>query len=89
MLHHRMFAAILWVLPVAASAGEPFGSLGVKEVASRLGDGRTFLFDCNPRDVFAQRHLPGARWVDYKNLTSADLPADRSATLVFYCANEH
>jgi rhodanese-related sulfurtransferase len=64
--------------------------LTVDEVATRLAahDGRTFAFDANGMDRFRKGHLPGAKWVQYDNVTAADLPADKTATLVFYCANE-
>jgi hypothetical protein len=65
-------------------------SLTVDEVATRIAahDGKTFLFDNNPRDRYAKSHLPGAKWLDYSKVTVADLPADKGATLVFYCASE-
>jgi rhodanese-related sulfurtransferase len=37
--------------------------------------------------MYEQRHIPGARWVRYDGVTADVLPSDRSAALVFYCAN--
>jgi 3-mercaptopyruvate sulfurtransferase SseA len=64
--------------------------LTVDEVATRIAahDGKTYVFDNNPKDRFEKSHVPGARWLDYDNVTAADLPADKGATLVFYCASE-
>ncbi|MBK7584648.1 MAG: rhodanese-like domain-containing protein [Myxococcales bacterium] len=64
--------------------------LSVDEVATRIAanDGKTFIFDNNPKGRYEKGHLPGAKWVDFKAVTASDLPADKSATLVFYCASE-
>jgi rhodanese-related sulfurtransferase len=47
-----------------------------------------YLFDANGSESYAKNHLPGAVWVQYDKLELALLPADKKATLVFYCANE-
>jgi hypothetical protein len=74
----------------ASSPASELRALTVDEVAARIAanDGKTFVFDDNPKDRYAKSHVPGAHWLDYDSVTAADLPADRSATLVFYCANE-
>lgn len=73
-----------------SKSGAPLKELTVDQVATRLGtkDGKTFVFDNNPKDRYQESHLPGARWLDFKSVSVADLPGDRSATLVFYCAHE-
>jgi hypothetical protein len=87
-------------LAVAALAGvaactksgeerEPFGRLGVDDVAGKLGQPGVFVYDNNAKERFAAGHLPGATWLDYDDVKASDLPADKAATLVFYCANEH
>jgi hypothetical protein len=65
-------------------------TLTVDEVAARIAahDGKTFVFDDNPSDRYAKSHVPGAKWLDEENVTAADLPADKGATLIFYCASE-
>ena len=68
---------------------EPFGRLTVAEVDARRTHGGVFIFDNNPERRYRKSHLPGARWVNPAELTAADLPADKSATLIFYCANTH
>lgn len=96
MNRRRMLSLSLGVLlaslaSTACSKNTPdVKSFTVDEVASRIAakDGKTFLFDANGKERFAKGHLPGARWVQYDGVTAADLPADKSATLVFYCANE-
>ena len=68
-----------------------FGELTLFEVDKRLRDHEPnfHLIDNNTREIFDKMHLPGARWIDYRHVTTGDLPADKEATLVFYCANEH
>jgi hypothetical protein len=65
-------------------------TLSVDEVAALVAahDGKTFIYDNNPKDRFERSHVPGAKWLDDENVTAADLPADKGARLVFYCASE-
>jgi hypothetical protein len=71
----------------AADAEIELRSLTLDEVSARIDthDGKTFVFDNNSKDRYASGHLPTARWVDFKNVTAADLPPDKAATLIFYC----
>lgn len=73
----------------AARPSAGFGELTVDQVAERIGKPGVHLFDNNPRENWVKGHLPTATWVDYNTMTTADLPADKQATLIFYCANEH
>jgi rhodanese-related sulfurtransferase len=61
------------------------------EVQAKLAsaDGKFFVFDANMKSVFDAGHVPGAKWVPSDAVTADMLPADKDATLVFYCANEH
>jgi hypothetical protein len=74
----------------ASSPSSELHSLTVDEVAARIAanDGKTFVYDNNPQDRYAKSHVPGARWLDDESVSAADLPADKTATLVFYCASE-
>lgn len=62
--------------------------LTLDEVQARLGQPGVHVFDANPREMYDVKHVPGARWVEWNHVTEADLPADRGATLIFYCALE-
>lgn len=73
----------------SAEPKEGFGRLSIDEVAAQIGKKGVYLIDNNPRHVWEKGHLPTATWLDYNTMTAADLPADKSATLIFYCANEH
>lgn len=74
-------------------AAEPFGRLTVDEVEARLKDplskGRLHIFDVNTKARFDQSHLPTAKWLVFNDIKEADLPPQKDAPLVFYCANEH
>jgi hypothetical protein len=80
------------MLIVGASLGcksDNLKTLTVDEVASRIAakDGHTFVYDDNPQDRYTKGHLPGAKWME-REPTQADLPTDKGATLIFYCASE-
>ena len=48
--------------------------------------GQVTVFDLNSHQSWMKAHVPGAKHLDpeYKD---GDLPADKNATLVFYCSN--
>jgi 3-mercaptopyruvate sulfurtransferase SseA len=87
------FPLMLFALAGCKSASAPSGdlkSLTIDQVDQRIQahDGKTFVYDDNNKDRYAQGHLPGAKWLDEDAVTANDLPADKGATLIFYCANE-
>jgi rhodanese-related sulfurtransferase len=57
------------------------------ELSKALGTPNLFIFDCNEEDMYAEAHVPGARLIVYDEVTADKLPADKDATLVFYCYN--
>ena len=87
-------AIAFWALaacsrPAPTVEGEPPAPvLTLDEVEARMHLPNVYLFDANPREMYDRNHLPGAKWVQWNGVTSEDLPADRAASLVFYCANE-
>lgn len=60
--------------------------LTVAEVAARLGTPGFHVFDNNGAGRWRRSHVPGAKNLNAWNFTAADLPPDKDATLVFYCA---
>ncbi len=76
-------------LLILACKSDNLRTLTVDEVATRVAakDGHTFVYDDNPHDRFAKGHVPGAKWLEAEP-TQADLPTDKGATLIFYCASE-
>ena len=78
----------------AESAHDAFGKMTIDELEAKMADakagkGALFIFDNNHKEVFDKGHIPGAKWVDYEKVAATDLPADKEATLVFYCVNEY
>lgn len=78
----------------AEAEKEAFGRLSVDEVDAKIADAKAgklafVVYDNNSKDRYAEGHVPSAKWVDFKNVTAADLPADKNTELVFYCSNEH
>lgn len=77
-----------------APQGEPFGRFTIEQLDAKLKEAKAgklklYIFDNNSHERYQKSHLPGARWVDYSKLQVSDLPKEKDATLVFYCANEH
>jgi rhodanese-related sulfurtransferase len=60
--------------------------LTVSEVAARLGQPGFFVVDNNGQGRWKRGHVPGAKNLNAYNYTAGELPADKSATLVFYCS---
>jgi rhodanese-like protein len=82
-------AALLLVVPVVANAGEGFGSLTPQQVSAKLKEKNVYVFDNNAPDVFKTAHVPKAKWLHPSEYDAKELPADKNATLIFYCHNEH
>ncbi len=60
--------------------------LTVAQVAARLGEPGFHVFDNNGRGRWKRSHVPGAKHLNAHAIQASDLPADKGATLVFYCA---
>ncbi|ALJ21476.1 rhodanese-like domain-containing protein [Microbacterium sp. No. 7] len=58
--------------------------VSIEDVEGFIADGSRTIVDVNSAERYAEGHVPGALHVDKTNL-EAELPADRSAGLVFYC----
>lgn len=92
----------VWVMPEGIagweSAGlptekgdavDPVGTITPADLQSkRQGAAQVHIFDVNSAERFAKGHVPGARLVTTAPQAS-DLPANKDAMLVFYCANSH
>ncbi|HEY2749103.1 MAG TPA: rhodanese-like domain-containing protein [Polyangia bacterium] len=87
---HLVLASFLLLVPMVARANsEGFGSLTPQEVAARLKQKNVYVFDNNDPDVYKSGHLPHAKWVHPSEYDAKELPADKNATLIFYCHNEY
>ncbi len=60
--------------------------LTVSDVAAQLGQPGFFVFDNNGHGRWKRSHVPGAKNLNAYSFGPGDLPADRTATLVFYCS---
>ena len=74
----------------ACSKSPPLKELTVDDVQARIAkkDGNTYVYDCNDAAMFKDAHVPGAKWVEHSTVPASELPADKSATLIFYCSHE-
>jgi len=83
--------AALLLLPLAGPPAhpspDPFRLVDAEHVSNLLGKPGVYVFDANTREVYVRGHLPGARFVSYKDYPASTLPQDRGATLIFYCKN--
>jgi hypothetical protein len=82
------FLFALTVPFVARGSNEGFGSLTPQEVFAKLKQKNVYVYDNNDPDVFKNAHVPRAKWLHPSEYDAKDLPADKSATLIFYCHNE-
>ena len=77
-----------------AAEAEPFGRMTIEDLEARMSEAKAgkltlAIYDNNHKERFDKGHIPGAKLVDAMAIKVSDLPADKGATLVFYCANEH
>lgn len=82
-------AGLLWLVSAGtlAAPAEPFQILSTEQVSKLVGAPGIHLIDFNGPGVYAKAHLPGAVLRTYADLDRGNLPADKDATLVFYCKN--
>jgi hypothetical protein len=66
---------------------DPFGQMTIDQVERRLGQPNVHVYDGNGDETYHNNHVPGAVRLLSKNMTADKLPADKDATLIFYCAN--
>lgn len=86
-----LLQSLLCVIALAGlSHAEPnLKTLTVQQVAQQIHQKGIYVFDCNDPATYKDGHVPGAVNVDYTHYDPKVLPTDKSATLIFYCMNEH
>jgi rhodanese-related sulfurtransferase len=93
LLRTSLLAAAAFLFAGAARADstkdEGFSDLSVDQVADLIAKKDVDVFDNNPKDMFANGHVPTAKWVAFNDVKPTDLPKDKLRKLVFYCANTH
>jgi rhodanese-related sulfurtransferase len=75
----------LLLLPGLLCAGDYFQTISMDEVARVMNRPGVALLDLNVPELWEKYHLPGAVHVDSADIARF-LPADKGATLIFYCA---
>ena len=60
--------------------------LTVADVAARLGQPGFHVFDNNGHARWQRSHVVGAKNLNAYDYDAGELPADKAATLVFYCS---
>lgn len=79
----------LLLVPLVGHADDAkFKALTPPEVFAKLKQKNVYVVDNNDHDDFLAAHVPGARWLDPSSYDAKSLPADKNATLIFYCHNE-
>ena len=82
---------VSWLAGSASAGGDPradFPQLSVDEVAARLETGKLTCVDANSAATRAKFGvIRGAILLSGQTFALGELPADRAASLVFYCAN--
>lgn len=82
----RLFMlSILLFLPTVLFARDFFQTINMAEVSRIMKRPGVALLDVNVREVWEKHHLPGAVHIDSPDIARF-LPADKGATLIFYCA---
>jgi rhodanese-related sulfurtransferase len=61
--------------------------LSVEETADLIAEGHAVVVDVSPRRRWSSGHLPGAINLSPSEFTEADIPADKDATVLFYCSD--
>lgn len=60
--------------------------LTVADVAARIGQPDFHVFDNNGAGRWRRGHVPGAKNLNAYAYEASELPANKAATLVFYCS---
>jgi rhodanese-related sulfurtransferase len=81
-----MLASFVAPSPCSTSVeGEKYSWISLREARDLYSKPGVFFIDVNEPEVYGRYHIPGATPVTDEHLQRF-LPADRQATLVFYCA---
>ena len=69
-----------------SDATDPIPELSVDAVEARLGEPGFHVIDNNGNARWKRSHVPGAFNLNAYDFDASALPADKQATLVFYCS---
>jgi rhodanese-related sulfurtransferase len=85
MTKRILISFMLCLSPGLLYGADFFQTISLDEVARLMKKPGVVLLDVNVPELWEKSHLPGAVHVDNADI-GRFLPADKSATLVFYCA---
>jgi len=81
-----LLTGLTLLLPALALADDYFQVIPAAEVAKIMNKPGVAILDVNLPEIWEKNHIPGAVHIDSDDLAKF-LPADKKATLVFYCAS--
>lgn len=68
---------------------DPFKKMKVSQVAKKVGKAGVHIYDGNSLETYTKKgHVPGAVNLHSGDIKEGVLPAEKDATLIFYCMNE-
>ncbi|MCE9584388.1 MAG: hypothetical protein K8T20_18020 [Planctomycetes bacterium] len=82
-------AALLAMALFARAEDKGWSEINIEDLKAAIKEGKTVLIDNNPKFVWEERRLPGAKWLHAQKYEASDLPADKATALVFYCMNDN
>ena len=71
-----------------ADKGGKVVELKTAELAKMVAEKKATIVDVNPAERYEKGHVPGAKNAKFDAITEKDLPTDKNAQLVFYCASQ-
>ena len=84
----RIVGLLLALTAAITVNAHPVSVLSVSEVRALIdGKEAVYIYDANDREGYRKGHIPGARWVQYDAITTAEMPPAKDAKLIFYCYN--
>lgn len=85
----KIFALLVTAFAAASVyAANPFPEISVADVNAAVGSKSAVIIDVNGTDSYNAGHVPGALNYDaIQNKLAANLPKDKNALIVAYCAN--
>jgi hypothetical protein len=80
-------AALLFAALNATAEDKGWTEISVDDLDAAIRSGDATVYDNNPKFVWEERRVTGAKLLNAMKFTAADLPEDKQAMVVFYCMN--
>lgn len=69
----------------ASAQPSDLNQLTTEQLVALRKTSNVYIYDANSAAMYAKNHIPGAIFIPFNKVSADKLPADRHATLVFYC----